>query len=104
MHIPAAHSYKLSFTATITKPEKDGSRTFRASEAIGSFTAGPYVGRSLTVSAFQIQKNSVDNVEIYGSTDTPVMQTVFLGGGLKFERVCVLTLSTFPVQGGIHSR
>jgi hypothetical protein len=102
MHTPAAHSYKVSLTATISKPEKDGSLTFRAGEANGSFTAGPYAGRSLTLSGFQLKRNAAENVEVYGSADTPVMQTLFLGGGVKFERICVLTLSVSPIQGSIR--
>jgi hypothetical protein len=102
MHTPAAHSYKVSLTATISKPEKDGSLTFRAGEANGSFTAGPYAGRSLTLSGFQLKRNAAENVEVYSSADTPVMQTLFLGGGVKFERICVLTLSVSPIQGSIR--
>jgi hypothetical protein len=104
MHIPAARSYKVSFTATINKQEKDGSSTFRAgaSEATGSFTAGPYAGRSLTLSAFQLKRNSAE--KIYGSVDTPLLQTVFLGGGVKFERICVIAPEfSFVIRGHLRS-
>jgi hypothetical protein len=39
-----------------------------------------------------------NDAEAYASAETPVVQTVVLGGNVKFERSCVMTLSTFPVQ------
>ena len=44
MHMPGAHI--SSFTATISRTEAGGV-AFRATEASGTLTAGPYVGRTL---------------------------------------------------------
>jgi len=102
MHVPGAHAYEITFTATVGKSEKDGSLTLRAGVANGTFTAGPYAGRSLSVSAFQLTRNAVGNsVETYGSVGSPVRQTISLGGGGQFERICVLT---FWIPGAARTR
>ena len=99
MHTPSAYAYKVSLTATIGRSEKDGSVLFRASEANGTVTAGPYAGRTISLSGFELKMNVVGNdAEAYASAETPVVQTVVLGGNVKFERSCVMTLSTFPTQ------
>ncbi len=103
MHAPGAHAYEIKFKATIGKSEKDGGPIFRADAANGTFTAGPYAGRSLGVSAFQLTRNTVENaVETYGSAGSPVIQTILLGSGAKFERICVLTLFISGVPAGNH--
>jgi hypothetical protein len=103
MHAPGAHAYEMTFTATISKSEKDGSPIFRAGAANGTFTAGPYAGRSFSISGFQMTRNTAENaVETYGSIGSPVVQTILLAGGAKIERICVLTLLISGVQGGTH--
>ncbi len=98
MHMPSAHAYKVSLTATLGRSEKDGSLLFRAGEANGTLTAGPYAGRTVSLSGFELKMNMVNDAEGYASPETPVVQTVVLGGNVKFERTCVMTLSTFPTQ------
>jgi hypothetical protein len=98
MHTPSAHAYKVSLTAALGKSEKDGSVLFRASEANGTVTAGPYAGRTISLSGFELKMNMVNDAEAYSSAEMPVVQTVALGGNLKFERTCVMTLSIFPTQ------
>jgi hypothetical protein len=99
MHTPSAYAYKVSLTATIGRSEKDDSVLFRASEANGTVTAGPYAGRTISLSGFELKMNMVANdAEAYASAETPVVQRVVLSGNVKFERSCVMTLSTFPTQ------
>ena len=102
MHMPGASVYEVSFTATISRTETGGV-VFRANEASGTFTAGPYAGRTLSLSGFQLKRTAAENAaQTFGSVDSPVVQAVSLGGGAKFERICVMTLSTFPAQSNIH--
>ena len=83
--------------------EQDGSRIFRAGAANGTFVAGPYARRSFSASGFQLTRNTAENaVETYGTIGSPVVQTILLGGGAKFKRICVLTLLISGVQGGTH--
>ena len=97
MHTPAAHVYDDTFTVTITDPGNDSGLTFHAGMASGTFTAGPYAGRSFSLSGFELKKAIRDHgVDVYGSATSPVVQTLTLTGGIKFERICLLTVSTSP--------
>jgi hypothetical protein len=97
MHTPAAHAYDDRFTVAITDPGDDGSVTFRAGMMSGTFTAEPYAGRSFSLSGFELKKAIGDHgFDVYGSAASPVVQTLSLADGIKFERVCVLTVSTSP--------
>lgn len=96
MHGPAAHAYDDRFTVTITEPG-DGSSIFHAGAISGTFTAGPYAGRSFSLSGFELRKATGDGgFGVYGSATSPVVQTLSLAEGVKFERICVLTVSTSP--------
>ena len=97
MHTPAAHAYDDRFTVVITDPGDDSGATFRAGMMSGTFTAGPYAGRSFSLSGFELKKAIGDHgFDVYGSPTSPVVQTLSLADGTKFERVCVLTVSTSP--------
>ena len=97
MHTPAAHAYDDRFTVAITDPGDGGSVTFHAGTISGTFTAGPYAGRSFSLSGFELKKAIGDHgFDVYGSAAAPVVQTLSLADGVKFERVCVLTVSTSP--------
>ena len=97
MHTPAAHAYEDTFTVAITEPGGDSKVTFRAGMVSGTFTAGPYAGRSFSLSGFELRKAASDHgVDVYGSATSPVVQTLSLSGGIKFDRICVLTVSTSP--------
>jgi hypothetical protein len=95
MHMPAAHVYRDGFSFVIgTSDEKTGDTSLRAGALSGSFTAGPNTGVAFTVSGFELKKASGDSdLAVYASAGAPVIQTVSLANGIKFERVCVLTLS-----------
>ncbi|MGO8908855.1 MAG: hypothetical protein ACLQDM_05960 [Bradyrhizobium sp.] len=96
MHTPAAHAYEDRFTVAITDPGEGGGVTFHAGTISGTFTAGPYAGRSFSLSGFELKKAIGDHgFDVYGSATSPVVQTLSLDG-IKFERVCVLTVSTSP--------
>jgi len=93
MHMPGAHAYKDTFTAAISKSEKDGSSTFRAEAISGTFTAGPNVGRGFTLSSFELKMIANDNgTDVYVTNESPTIQTFSLSGGVKFDRICVLTV------------
>ena len=97
MHTPAAHAYDDRLTVTITESGDDGSTTLRAGAISGTFTAGPYAGRSFSLSGFELKKAIGDHgSDVYGSATSPVVQTLSLADGVKIERVCVLTVSTSP--------
>lgn len=97
MHTPAAHVYDDTFTVAITDPGNDGGVTFRAGRSSGTFSAGPYTGQSFILSGFELKKAIRDHgADVYGSARSPVVQTLTLAGGIKFERICVLTISTSP--------
>lgn len=97
MHTPAAHVYDDTFTVAITDPGNDSGVTFHAGMVSGTFTAGPYAGRSFSLSGFELKKAIRDHgVDVYGSATSPVVQTLTLSGGIKFERICLLTVSTSP--------
>lgn len=96
MHTPAAHAYDDRFTVAITDPGDGSGVTFHAGTISGTFTAGPYAGRSFSLSGFELKKATGDHgFDVYGSATSPVVQTLSLDG-IKFERVCVLTVSTSP--------
>ncbi len=95
MHTPAAHAYEDRFTVVIADPGDKSGGTFRAGMTSGAFTAGPYAGRSFSLSGFELKKAAGDHgSDVYASAASPIVQTVSLGDGVKFERVCVLTVST----------
>ncbi|HLX16834.1 MAG TPA: hypothetical protein VKS24_16720 [Bradyrhizobium sp.] len=97
MHSPAAHAYEDRFTVAIADPGDGSGGTFRAGMISGTFTAGPYAGRSFSLSGFELKKATGDRgSDVYASAASPIVQTVSLGDGVKFERVCVLTVSTSP--------
>ncbi len=97
MHTPAAHAYDDRFTVAIADPGDGGSVTFHAGTISGTFTAGPYAGQSFSLSGFELKKAIEDHgFDVYGSATSPVVQTLSIANGIKFERVCVLTVSTSP--------
>jgi hypothetical protein len=99
MHTPAAHTFNATFNVSISEPADDGSVTFHAGMASGTFTAGPYAGQGFSLSGFELKKTSVRNdwVDVFGGDTSPVAQTLSLVGGRKFERVCILTILTSPL-------
>ena len=95
MHTPAAHVYDDTFTVAITDTGNDSGVTFHAGRSSGTFSAGPYTGQSFVLSGFELKKAIRDHgADVYGSATSPVVQTMTLAGGIKFERICVLTIST----------
>ena len=97
MHGPAAHAYKSTFSVTVSDSQDDGA-ALRAGAATGTFTAGPTAGKSFGISAFELKRLARhDGSDVYGGA-SPVMQTVTLADGGKFERVCVLTVSVYPAR------
>ncbi len=100
MHSPAANAYKDTFTSTVTGPNADGSSTLRFEMMSGSFTAGPFAGAHFTISNFELKGwVSTNGVSFYGSSESPVIQTVALSNGSKFQRICtMLTVLTSALR------
>jgi hypothetical protein len=98
MHAPAAHAYKSTFSVAVSDSQDNGA-TFRAGAATGTFTAGPTAGKNFGISSFELKRLARhDGTDVYGGA-SPVIQTVTMTDGAKFERVCVLTVSVYPAQG-----
>lgn len=96
MHGPAAHTYEDTFSVAID--DKDNGATFRAGETKGTFTAGPTAGKSFGISAFELRRLARHNgTDVYGGA-SPVIQTVTMADGARFERVCVLSVSVYPAR------
>lgn len=100
MHVPAANAYKDTFTSTVTGPHADGSSTLHLGMVSGTFTAGLNAGLSFTISDFELKGWAGTNgVSIYGSSESPVVQTVSLSNGTKFQRICtMLVVSTSALR------
>jgi hypothetical protein len=94
MHMPAAHAYKDTFSSAVTGPEEDGSFRLQVKALQGTFTAGPYDRVTFAISDFELKRQiGGKEVAFYGSNGSPVIQTVSLGNGATFKRICVLTMS-----------
>jgi hypothetical protein len=100
MHSPAANAYKGTFTSTVSGPNDDGSSTFHVRMLSGTFTAGPKAGLSFKISSFELKGWSGNNgISVYGSGESPVIQTFSLSNGTSFQRICtVRTVVTSPPQ------
>ena len=86
MHTPAAHAYDDRFTVAITEPGDDSSATFHVGTINGTFTAGPYVGLSFSLSGFELKKAMGDHgVDVYESATSPVVQTYCSPAGLSLS-------------------
>ena len=100
MHAPAAHAYDDTFSVEIDDKDHDNKdsdkgATFLAGEIKGTFSAGTFTGKGFSISGFELKRFARHaGFDMYGTS--PVKQTVSIDGGTKFERVCILTVSTFP--------
>ena len=93
MHPPGAHAYRDTFMAVLTAPNADGSSNFQLKMASGAFTAGQHAGLRFTISDFELKGWSANNgVKTYGSSETPVIQTISLGDGTRFQRICTMLI------------
>jgi hypothetical protein len=93
MHPPGSHAYRDTFTAELPGLNVDGSSNFQLKGASGTFTAGQHDGLHFTISDFELKGWSANNgVKTYGSSETPVIQTISLGDGTKFHRICTMLI------------
>ena len=93
MHAPAANAYRDTFMAVLTGPNADGSSSFQLAMASGAFTAGPNAGLRFTISDFELKGWSGTNgIKTYGSSESPVIQTISLADGIKFQRICTMLI------------
>jgi hypothetical protein len=91
MHSPAANAYKDTFTSAVIGPNADGSSTLRIGMMSGTFTAGPHAGERFMISDFELTGwVSTNGLGIFGSSETPIIQTVSLSNGNKYQRVCTM--------------
>ena len=100
MHLPAANAYEARFVFNSVGPAEDGSFGLRAGTISGTFTAGPNVGVSFTISGVELKGWKGENgLSVYGSTGLPVIQTISLSNGTKFQRICTMQIvSAVPHQ------
>jgi len=100
MHSPAASAYKDTFTLTVVGPDGNGSSALHLGTMTGTFTAGPHKGVSFTISELELKGwVGANGAGIYGSSEVPVVQSVSLANGIKFQRICtMLTVSTSGLQ------
>ena len=93
MHVPAANAYEDTFIPAITGPNGDHSFTLRADALTGAFTAGPNFGATFKMSGFNLKGWIGENgLGVYGSSGSPVIQTVSLSNGSKFQRICTMLI------------
>ncbi len=91
MHPPGAHAYRNTFTATLAGPNAEGGSSFQLKTASGQFTAGPNAGVRFTISEFELKGwSGANGIKTYGSSETPVIQTVSLANGTTFQRICTM--------------
>lgn len=93
MHAPSANAYKDTFMAAPTGPNADGGSSFHLAMASGAYTAGPYAGLRFTISEFELKGwSGANGIRTYGSSESPVIQTVTLADGAKFQRICTMLI------------
>jgi len=100
MHAPGASAYKDTFAIAVTRPNADGSSTLHLGIVSGIFAAGPDVGRRFTISDFELKGwAGANGVSFYGSGEQPILQTVSISNGTKYQRVCtMLMISTSAMR------
>ena len=93
MHTPAAYAYRISFSSNFGFSEEDKSDKFHIASASGKFIAGPNTGVTFKLSDIELGKESVEGgLAVYGSARSPSIQTVSLENGVKFQRICAISL------------
>jgi hypothetical protein len=92
MHGASGNSYKVTFSPTVTS-NPDGTSTVAVGALSGTFTGGPYAGKSFTASPGLVFKRwpPQNRVSIEASVGQPVIQTLSLSDGTKFQRICTAT-------------
>lgn len=85
---PAANANRDTFVAESKGPNSDGSLNFHMTTASGAYIAGPNAGLRFTTYSFELKGwSSPKGVQMYGSSELPVIRTVTLSYGSKFERI-----------------
>jgi hypothetical protein len=88
MHKPAAYAYQFSFSSSFRFVDEDKSDRFYIGSASGKFVTGPNAGIAFKVSDIELGKGSFGSgFTVYGSAGSPLIQTVSLGNGVKFQRI-----------------
>ena len=92
MHSAAVHAYKVTFTPTVTT-NPDGTSSMAVGTLTGTFTDGPHAGMTFTASPGLTFKRwpSQNGVSVQASVGRPVVQTLSLSDGTKFQRICTAT-------------
>ena len=93
MHKPAAYAYQLSFSSSFRFVDEDKSDRFYIGSASCKFVTGPNAGIAFKVSDIELGKGSFGSgFTEYGSAGSPLIQTVSLENGVKFQRICAVML------------
>jgi hypothetical protein len=93
MHMPAAYAYRISFSSSYKIGDEGKADRLYIGSANGKFVTGPNAGIGFKLSDMELDKESVEgDVAVYGSAGSHLIQTVSLESGVKFQRVCAVTL------------
>ncbi len=93
MHMPAAYAYRISFSSSFRSADEGKGDRFYIGSASGKFVAGPNAGIAFKLSDIELGKESVEGgFAVYGSARAPLIQTVSLENGVKFQRICAVIL------------
>jgi hypothetical protein len=93
MHMPAAYAYRINFSSNFRFSDEDKSDRFHIVSAGGRFVAGPNAGIAFKLSDIELGKERVEGgFAVYGSAISPSIQTVSLENGVKFQRICAISL------------
>ena len=66
---------------------------FYIGSASGKFVTGPNAGIAFKLSDIELGKESFEGgFTVYGSARSPLIQTVSLENGVKFQRICAVIL------------
>ena len=90
MHMPAAYAYRISVSSNFRFSDEDKSDRFHIASASGKFVAGPNAGIAFKLSDIELGKEG--GFAVYGSASSPSIQTVSLENGVKFQRICAISL------------
>jgi hypothetical protein len=100
MHKPAAYAYQFGFSSSFRFVDEDKSDRFYIGSASGKFVTGPNAGIAFKVSDIELGKGSFGSgFTEYGSAGSPLIQTVSLENGVKFQRICAET-PALPIATG----
>jgi hypothetical protein len=94
MHAPAASSYKVEFTSTVSS-NSDGSYASVTGILRGSFTDGPLAGKTFTAAPGVVSKRwaGKNGVSMQVTAGSPIIQKFSVSNGVSYQRICTVRTS-----------